>query len=327
MIIDCHVHIAATTPGHGKMSKRLLDSWPFRFMQWRLGLKGATPETEVLLGRRLAEFIDDTPIDAAAILAFDAVHDLQGNLDDDNTHLYVTNDYVIELAKKNPKMLFAASIHPYRRDAVVELERCAAAGAVLVKWLPIVQGFDPSNQKCFPFYEALAHHKIPLLSHTGGEQSLPNLDKSVASPALLKPALDRGVTVIMAHCGTRSAFRDQDYLQIFMQMARDYEHCYGDTSALNLITRDYAYKSILKDPQVRAKLVHGSDWPICPFPPISHLGIVETIKLFRIRNWLRRDVAIKQRLGFEDAYWHRASKILRLPQSSERPSARPAARG
>ena len=24
------------------------------------------------------------------------------------------------------------------------------------------------------------------------------------------------------------------------------------------------------------------------------------------RNWMRRDVLIKQALGFDDAYWHRA---------------------
>lgn len=315
MIIDCHVHIAATTPGHGKISRRLLNSLPFRFMQWRLGLNGATPETEALLARRLGEFIDDTPqIDAVAVFAFDGVHDRDGEFIDADTHLYVTNDYVIKLAKANPKMLFAASIHPYRKDAVAELERCAAAGAVLVKWLPIVQGFDPSDPMCFPFYEAMAHLKIPLLSHTGGEQSLPNLDKSVASPALLKPALDRGVTVIMAHCGTRSALFDEDYLPTFMRMARDYEHCYGDTSALNLPTRSYAFRSIMKDDVVRRKLVHGSDWPICPFPPISQLGPAATLKLFRTRNWLRRDVEIKQRLGFDDEYWHRAASVLRMPR-------------
>ena len=61
------------------------------------------------------------------------------------------------------KMLFGASVHPYRKDAVAELERCVAAGAVLLKWLPITQGFNPADPRCFPFYEALAHHKLPLL--------------------------------------------------------------------------------------------------------------------------------------------------------------------
>src|SRR5438874_13119055 len=107
----------------------------------------------------------------------------------EKTHLYVTNDYVIELAKRHRKMLFGASVHPYRKDAIAELERCVKAGAVLLKWLPIVQNFDPSDARCIPFYEALAHYKLPLLSHTGGEKSLPNLNTAVADPRLLEPAL------------------------------------------------------------------------------------------------------------------------------------------
>jgi hypothetical protein len=29
------------------------------------------------------------------------------------------------------------------------------------------------------------------------------------------------------------------------------------------------------------------------------------------KNWMRRDVLIKQRLGFDEAYWQRAAKVLR----------------
>ena len=32
-------------------------------------------------------------------------------------------DSVIELARQNPKILFGASVHPFRKDAVAELER------------------------------------------------------------------------------------------------------------------------------------------------------------------------------------------------------------
>ena len=313
MILDLHVHVSALTPGHGCMSGRLLNSLPFRFMRWRLGIPGTDAATERAIAVKLAETIDGTPtLDAAVILAFDAVYDRDGRMDEANTHLYVTNDYVIELCKANPKMLFGASVHPYRKDAVAEVGRCAAAGAVLMKWLPIVQGMDPADERCVPFYEALAHHKLPLLCHTGGEKSLPNLDLSLADPLLLRPALDRGVTVIMAHCGTRSAPGETDYLPRFVRMAHEYEHCYGDTAALNLPTRNYAYETILKDRVVRSKLLHGSDWPIISFPPVMELGVPASLGLMRERNWMQRDVLIKQRLGFDDAYWHRAAKVLRV---------------
>ncbi len=315
MIVDCHVHISACTAAHGRMSSRLLNSIPFRFMRWRFGLKGADERTECALEQKLARTIDETPeIDAAVVLAFDAVHRDDGSIDDANTHLYVKNDYVIDLSRKHSAMLFGASVHPYRRDAVAEIERCASAGAVLMKWLPVTQGMNPADPRCIPFYEALAHHGIPLLCHTGGEKSLPQMDMKLADPMLLVPALERGVTVIAAHCGTRSWPGEPDYLGEFLDLVRRYENCYGDTAALNLPMRSHAYPAILNDPDARGKMIHGSDWPILPLPPISQLGTPASLELLLEPNWLRRDVLIKRRLGFDDAYWHRAATILRMPE-------------
>jgi len=298
------------------MSSKLLDSIPFRFMQRRLNLPGRDEATERGLEAKLAETIDGTEkLNAAVVLAFDAVHDEEGRMNLENTHLYVTNDYVIELSQRHPKMLFGASVHPYRKDAVAELERCARAGAVLVKWLPLTQDFNPADSRCFPFYEALAHLRIPLLSHTGFEQSLPTIRPDVADPMLLKPAIERGVTIIAAHCGTKSMPWNEDFLPNWAKLAREHEHFYGDTSALNLPTRSYAYKTVTKDPLLRSKLVHGSDWPIIPVPPASSIGLQESLKLWKEKNWMRRDVLIKEKLDLDDAYWHRAAKILRLNRS------------
>jgi predicted TIM-barrel fold metal-dependent hydrolase len=283
-------------------------------MRWRLGIKGYDGATERQLEAKLVETVDETTrLDAVVVLAFDAVHDVDGRLDEAKTHFYVTNDYVIELARRHPKVLFGASVHPYRKDAVAELERCVKAGAVLMKWLPITQDMNPADERCIPFYEALAHHKLPLLSHTGGEKSLPNLDTTVADPRLLEPALRRGVTVIAAHCGTRSVPSETDYLPEFIRMAHEFERFFGDTSALSLPTRSYAYEKVLRDPLVRSKLLHGSDWPIIAVPPVMDCGLRCALTLMRDANWMRRDVRIKDRLGFDEAYWHRAAQVLRMP--------------
>jgi predicted TIM-barrel fold metal-dependent hydrolase len=313
MVIDCHVHVAATEP-HGRMSARLQGSLPFRFMQWRLGLRGTEAEKERALAARLAQLIADTPrIDAVVVLAFDAVYNEFGMLNQRETHLYVTNDYVMDLVRQNRQMLFGCSVHPYRADAVAELERCVAGGAVLCKWLPNTQGINPSDPRCVPFYEALAHHNLPLLSHTGGETSLPTIDASVADPLLLVPALERGVTVIAAHCGTRSKPFETDYVPQFVRLAKEYEHFYGDTSALNLPTRWYAYGPALNEEQVRRKLIHGSDWPIIPLPPPGRVGLGAALELLTEMNWLARDVRTKEMLGFDETYWNRAATVLRLP--------------
>jgi len=314
MILDCHVHVSAFDPNHGLMSKRMLGSLPFAFMRWHFGLKGTDQETERQIEKLLVSSIDGAiELDKAVVLAFDAVYDLDGNIDLPSTHLYVTNDYVIELTSRHPKILFAASVHPYRKDAVAELERCVAAGAVMVKWLPITQRFNPADSRCTKFYEALAHLGVPLLSHTGWEHALPSLDPSVADPMLLMEALRRGVRVIAAHCGTRMFPWEIDYVPNWSRLAKEFEHFYGDTAALNVPNRWYAYDTILNDPELSRKLVHGSDWPIVSIPPPGRLGAKETIKLMRESNWLRRDVLIKQKLGFDSDYWHRASTLLRFP--------------
>jgi uncharacterized protein len=316
--IDVHVHISALARRHGFLSRRLLGSVAFRFMKWRMGLVGADETTEVALRNHLFRLLDTTPeLDAAVVLAFDGVHDRDGRFDAAKTHLYVTNDYVIELAKSHRKVLFGASIHPYRVDATAELERCVRAGAALVKWLPPTQGMNPADQLCLPFYEAMAHFEIPLLCHTGGEQSLPSVDRDTRSPMLLKPALDRGVTVIAAHCGTRSTFWEEDYLDEFTRLCHEYEHFYGDTAALNLPTRSHAYRRAFDDKVVMSKLLHGSDWPIFPVPPATQLenGLIDAAELWTESNWLRRDLLIKKKLGFDEAYWQRASSVLRLTSS------------
>lgn len=315
MIVDCHVHISASTPAHGFSSSRLLNSVPFLFMRWKLGIAGNDEATERALERKLVGLIDQTPqLDAVALLAFDAVYTREGRFDKNNTHLYITNDYIIELAARHRKIMFAPSVHPYRKDAVAEVERCVKSGAVLMKWLPIVQNMQPDDPLCIPFYEVLAHYNLPLLSHTGAESALPNLNKRTADPMLLEPALKRGVKVIMAHCGSRLMPWDTDFTPSFIRLANEYEHCYGDTAALNLPSRWKSLELVMKDSVASKKLLHGSDWPIICVPPVK-LGMRENVELYSEANWLKRDILIKQRLGFDDAYWHRAATVLRIPEA------------
>ncbi|MBO0698367.1 MAG: amidohydrolase family protein [Zavarzinella sp.] len=321
MIVDCHVHALATTPGHGYLSGYLRKRPNVLASRIRLGISlfGSDEKIERGFENRLAKTVNETPeLDAAVALAFDRVHHEDGTPDPDNTHIYVTNDYVAELSRRHPKLLFGASIHPYRPDAIAELERCVAAGAVLIKWLPLVQGMDPAADRCRPFYEALAHHRLPLLSHTGGELALPQKFRHLASPELLVPALRAGVTVIAAHCGTKSNPLGTDYLPTFMRMAKEHERLYGDTAALDIPTRSYAFPKLLGDEAVRQKVVHGSDWPVPSFATYRAGPLRALTLLLTEGNWMRRDVLVKRAVGFDDAYFHRAATLLRMPADRTR---------
>ncbi|GAC1647989.1 MAG: amidohydrolase family protein [Gemmatimonadaceae bacterium] len=287
---------------------------PFRFLRRQLKLRGANVETEQALEATLVRTVAGaTELDAAVVLAFDAVYGRDGTIDPRRTAFVVSNDYVADLAARYPRLLFGASVHPFRRDAVAEIERCVARGAVLLKWLPITQAFNPADDRCFPVYDALAHFRLPLLSHTGWEHTLPRVDRTVASPALLIPALRRGVTVIAAHCGTAAPPGAASFFPEWMRLAEEYEHFYGDTAALSLPNRWHAYERLLARDGLRAKLIHGSDWPLPPVPNPRRVGLRHSLRLLREPNGLRRDILIKQRLGFDDAYWHRCATLIRRP--------------
>ena len=173
--------------------------------------------------------------------------------------LFVPNDYVLELSRRHPEFLPAVSIHPARPDAIAELERCAAAGAVLMKLLPCVQAVDCNRQIYKPFWERMARLNLPLLAHTGGEFSLPTHRRDLQSVETLRLPLQCGVTVIAAHCGTPALPWDQDYFDQFDQMRKSFPNLYGDLSALSQITHLRTLDRLRKDPR---QILYGSDYPV-----------------------------------------------------------------
>jgi predicted TIM-barrel fold metal-dependent hydrolase len=107
------------------------------------------------------------------ILAFDQHYDAAGNVDLKKTHFYLPNRYVVELAEKYPDIFLPViSVHPYRPDALEELDRWAKAGVQYVKWLPNAMGMNPADSAIEPFYRKMRERKMILLSHAGEEQAV-----------------------------------------------------------------------------------------------------------------------------------------------------------
>src|SRR5262249_12018950 len=156
-------------------------------------------DLESLYINRLLELVRGSSLQAAVILAQDLVYDEQGQTIKDAGSFYVPNDYVLGLAKKHPEFLPAISIHPARADALEELSRCLAAGAVMLKCLPNCQNINCNDRRYTRFWERMAEARLPLLAHTGGEHTLPVLRPEYADPRVLALPLECGVTVIAAH--------------------------------------------------------------------------------------------------------------------------------
>ena len=79
-----------------------------------------------------------------ALLAFDRAYDEAGEVDLEHTEFHVPNEWAWEVAQRSPEHFVPVmSVHPYRDDAVPELERWAErSGASVVKQR---EGADPAS--------------------------------------------------------------------------------------------------------------------------------------------------------------------------------------
>jgi hypothetical protein len=142
---------------------------------------------------------DWNPHGKLLLLAFDEAYDEGGRPLPLVTDFYTPNAWAEKVASRYPEhFVWAASIHPYRRDSVAELERSAAAGAKAVKWLPNAQLMDAASPLCDDFYRQLAALRLPLLTHVGEEQAVDATEaQRFGNPLRFRRALDAGVRVII----------------------------------------------------------------------------------------------------------------------------------
>jgi len=269
-LTDCHVHLAALPDGGNccYISPKMLRSPLFRFLIWKQGLdlERAKQSNEKYVANLLAELRGSRHVGRVVLLGMDGVYGDDGKLDRENTEFLIANDYVLGLAKAYPEEFWAGvSVNPQRRDAVEELQRCAEAGARLVKWLPNAQHFDPGDRRHIPFYRELARLRIPLLSHVGYEFSLIGTDQSAGNPEKLRVALDEGVTVIAAHgCSHGLVFWEKFY-STFLDLAGSHPNFYSDISALSLPNRMGMLLRLRRHPELHGKLLFGTDYPLPVF--------------------------------------------------------------
>jgi predicted TIM-barrel fold metal-dependent hydrolase len=281
---DCHVHIAGLGVGGTgcRVNPRLL-SWlhPWNRIQFLVYCDAARIAD---LDRGDQQYVERLTALARAwpnhgrlgILAFDANYRADGTRDDDATDVYVPNDYVLDLAK-NASDLFVpiGSVHPYRKDALDELDRLAARGVKLLKWLPNAMGIDPADARCDAFYDRMAARGIALLSHAGDEHAV---DAAVAqelgNPLRLRRALEHGVQVIVAHCASLGSNEDLDdprhekreSFDLFLRMMEDPRwrgHLFGEISGITQTNRcERPLATLLERRDLQQRLVDGSDYPL-----------------------------------------------------------------
>jgi uncharacterized protein len=250
-IIDIHCHTAGIGAGGSGcfVSAALQKSWKYRIYLRAFGVseKELREEGDALILRRLSEKLAVSKRAAAAVvLAMDGVIGEDGELDRAKTEIYIPNEFVSAQTKRYPNLLFGASINPYRRDAIERLERAAADGAVLVKWLPSIQHIDPADKRLVPFYLKLKELGLPLLTHTGEESSFTWTRDELADPERLRLPLSLGVVVIAAHAASNGRNQGERNHDRFLRLCREYPNLYADISALTQVNRLGHLQRLLK---------------------------------------------------------------------------------
>jgi predicted TIM-barrel fold metal-dependent hydrolase len=282
---DAHVHLAGVGHGHsGIWISPEMQTWlhPWQNLQRRTYLNAACIQHPDRIDQgflqRLLLCLEPFPLGAKAVLlAFDFNYDEQSRRREDLSAFYIPNGYAAQTARaKSDRLEWMCSVHPYRTDALDELERCAANGAVAVKWLPSAMGMDPASPRCDSFYAALARRRLPLLTHGGEEMAVHGgRFHELNNPLRLRRPLDQGVRVIIAHCASLGSHQDLDArskrraapaFELFARLMRQpaYEgRLFGDVAAVTQTNRAGTYLEVLlRRADWHRRLINGSDYPL-----------------------------------------------------------------
>jgi predicted TIM-barrel fold metal-dependent hydrolase len=322
MKIDLHVHVVGNGRGGSGCWYRP-RGWTKWAQPWMLRSFGLAPaalhaDLEGSYLDRLRGFLAESSLEAAVILAQDDPYRADGQRIEGIASFHVPNDYVLALAQRHPELLAGVSIHPARPDALEELDRCLAAGAVLLKCLPNCQNIDWSERRYTKFLERMAEAGLPMLAHTGSEHTLPVIDANLAHPRVLLRPLQIGVKCIAAHCGTAAGPFDRSYLAEFFDLLSEYPTLYGDNSAFNVPTRRLNTSELVTCVAFarQGRILHGSDAPV---PVMGHHAWLRgqiSRRAFQLSrresNPLERDVTLKRAAGWPERCFTEAATILRL---------------
>ncbi len=297
---DMHVHLAGTgDSGSGIVISSEMESLlhPFMMAQRTFYMNaGCADNTAGNIDNsyvaRLRDMCAEMPDGVKLLLfAFERAYDERGNALPDESTMYVPDVYARDVARAAPEHFeWACSIHPWRHDAVEALRQARKDGACAVKWLPPAMGIDPASPRCDAFYAAMAELDLPLITHTGAEKAVHGPGSPEwSSPLRLRRALDHGVRVILAHCGTSGSDIDTDRgangprvptFELFARMMDERRYApnlYGDISAITLANRKInVIRTLIERREWHDRLLFGSDYPL---PGILPLVWLKTLAL------------------------------------------------
>jgi uncharacterized protein len=322
-IVDIHCHAAGIGAGGSgcRVSPALQGSYKFAIYLKAFGTSQeelAARGDDVLVDRIAERLRQSQRVGKAVLLAMDGSVGPEGELDPARTEVLVPNEFVLAGVRRHPdRLLFGASIHPRRKDALERLDRCARDGAVLVKWIPSIMDIDPADPALDPFYRRMKELGLPLLTHTGQERSFTGARDELCDPKRLRRPLAMGLTVIAAHIastGSNEGQRDTDRLRALMA---EFPNLHSEISSLTQANKIGYLREALEHPEFRGRLCYGSDYPLVNTALVSpwlyplQLTRSEMARIAAIPNPWDADIALKEALGVPPDHFRRTATLLR----------------
>ncbi len=148
--IDVHVHIEVDDHGHASLPADLVDAASTYF-----AADAARPDLD-----SIAAYYRERRT-AAVVFTVDAETRLG--------HAPIPSELIAAgAARHNDILIPFGSVDPHREDAVDRARRLIEDQGVRgFKFHPTVQGFDPSDERWYPLYDALQDAGVAALFHTG----------------------------------------------------------------------------------------------------------------------------------------------------------------
>lgn len=310
-LIDMHAHIACQAPQNDcYINEKFRKHWKYKVYLKAFGVtkKDLEEKGDQVIAQELSMQINQSKfVKKAIVLALDGYYNNDGTLNKDKTQLLVSNKFVLQQTKTFHNLLYAASIHPFRKDAIEELIKAKQDGAQFIKWIPCVMNIDPDSEdsRLTQFYKKMIELDLMLLSHTGDEHTFLFSDNKLCDPNKLTKPLDLGVKVIASHLATLGKSNKETNLNRIKTLLNKYPDLKFDISSLDNLNKWNHSRHAL---QYSGRFYYGTDYPLIR---ASLLGIPlnsSNYYIFKLSSeWIKfinsldnvfdKDVALKLALG------------------------------
>ena len=177
---------------------------------------------------------------------------------------------------------------------------------------------NPSNERYISYYQKLIDLDLPLLVHTGNEESFTRTDDSLGDPELLKLPLSMGVKVIAAHVASSGKSDGYENIDRLISMMDDYPNLYADISSLTQVNKRKNLRKVINEKKLRGRLLYGTDYPLTntiivnPLQYLLNLTMKQLLDLIRTPNSWDRDVKLKSALGFRAEVFNLSKDFLNI---------------